>query len=431
MPALTDSAAPPPRTKRARMGVLDGLRFLAAAAVMLFHYTALGNPSWGVPPTQVFPGLSDLTAFGAFGVDLFFVISGFVILLTAWGRDVRSYAISRITRLYPAYWVAVLLTGFLLLVLWPDRRDDVELTTVGVNLTMLQSAFGMPHVDGVYWTLWVELRFYVLVGVLLVVGLTGARVLAFAALWPAAGAMAHEAGLDLVANLLVWDYAPLFAGGMALFLLTKDRRSLIAWLVLAENVILGAAWSGRETANIIVSNTGHAVPDALSAAAVAGSFALVALATLTRLRHVSAAWLTTAGALTYPLYLVHEYWGWWVIHLLHDALPRYVVLAAAVVVVLAMAWLIQRFVEKPLAPVLRDGLRGAFARLALIDPPTVRRGDATHGAGPGPDGRAGEAGAVQPAASEPPTTGAVPAVTGSSTGSSTGTVRETAGTAAR
>jgi peptidoglycan/LPS O-acetylase OafA/YrhL len=387
------------------MGVLDGLRFLAAAAVMLFHYTALGNPSWGEPPADVFPGLSDLTFVGAFGVDLFFVISGFVILLTAWGRDVRSYVISRITRLYPAYWAGVLLTAFLLLVLWPDRRDDVELTAVGVNLTMLQPAFGVPHVDGVYWTLWVELRFYVLVGILLVVGLTGARVLAFAALWPAAAAMAHNAGLDLVADLLIWDYAPLFAGGMALFLLTKDRRSLLAWLVLAENVILGAAWSGRETAAIITANVDRAVPDALSAALVTACFAAVALATLTRLRHVSAAWLTTAGALTYPLYLVHEYWGWWVIHLLHDSLPRYVVLGIAVAVVVAMAWLIQRFVEKPLAPLMRDGLRRALRRLDVLEPVAVRRSE--------PEAPARGAETTEPVAAPGPEVAREPAVVGS------------------
>lgn len=372
MLASTDPLARPPRTTRARMGLLDGLRFLAAAAVMLFHYTALKNPSWDGTPSDVFPTLSTMTSLGAFGVDLFFVISGFVILLTAWGRDVRSYAISRITRLYPAYWAAVLLTAFLLLVLWPDRRE-LELSSVGMNLTMLQSAFGVPHVDGVYWTLWVELRFYVLVGILLVVGLTGARVLAFAALWPALAAMAHNAELDLLAELLIWDYAPLFAGGMALFLLTKDSRSLLAWLVLAENVVLGALWSGRETARIVVVNTDRGVSDALSAAIVVACFVVVGLVTLTRLRHVSAAWLTTAGALTYPLYLVHEYWGWWVIHLLHDALPRYVVLGIAMAVVLAMAWLIQRLVERPLASVLRDGLRRAFGRLEALDPPAGRR----------------------------------------------------------
>lgn len=351
------------------MGVLDGLRFLAAAAVMLFHYTARMNPSWDKPVTELFPTVSGLAAVGAFGVDLFFVISGFVILLTAWGRDVRSYATSRITRLFPAYWAGVLLTGFLLLVLWPGRREDLDPTTIAVNLTMLQSAFDVAHVDGVYWTLWVELRFYVLIGILLVVGLTGARVVAFAALWPAAGAMAHAAGLDLLADVLIWDYAPLFAGGMALFLLTKDRSSLLAWLVLAENVILGAAWSGHETRAMIADTTDHDLSGGLTAAIVVACFAVVALATLTRLRHVSAAWLTTAGALTYPLYLVHEYWGWWVIHLLSDSLPPYVVLGIAVAVVVVMAWVINRFVEKPLAPVLRKGLQRSFRRLEVLDPP--------------------------------------------------------------
>lgn len=353
------------------MGMLDGLRFLAAVAVMLFHYTALGNPSWGQQPVEVFPGLSDLTYVGAFGVDLFFIISGFVILMTAWGRDVRSYAISRITRLYPAYWVGVLLTAFLLLVLWPDRKE-IELTDVGVNLTMFQSAFGVPHVDGVYWTLWAELRFYVLIGVLIVVGLTGARVLTFAALWPAVAAMAHTTGLDLLAELLIWDYAPLFAGGMALFLLTKDRRSLLPWLVLAENVVFGVAWSGHETAGIITGNVDRTPSGALIAALVVGCFAAVALATLTPLRHVSARWLTTAGALTYPLYLLHEYWGWWVIHLLHDSLPRYAVLAIAMVVVIAMAWAVQRLVEKPMAPALKKGLEGAFRRLSALDSQPAR-----------------------------------------------------------
>ena len=378
------------------MGVLDGLRFLAAVAVMLFHYTALGNPSWGQRPVEVFPGLSDLTYVGAFGVDLFFIISGFVILMTAWGRDVRSYAISRITRLYPAYWVGVLLTAFLLLVLWPDRKE-IELTDVGVNLTMFQSAFGAPHVDGVYWTLWAELRFYVLIGVLLVIGLTGARVLAFAALWPAVAAMAHTTGLDLLAELLIWDYAPLFAGGMALFLLTKDRRSLLAWLVLAENVIFGVAWSGHETAGIITGNVDRTPAGALVALLVVGCFAAVALATLTPLRHVSARWLTTAGFLTYPLYLLHEYWGWWIIHLLHDSLPRYVVLGIAMVVVTVMAWLVHRFVERPMAPALKKGLEGAFRRLSALDKPAPRTAPASGpSAGPAAEPAAGPA--VEPVA---------------------------------
>lgn len=356
------------------MGVLDGLRFLAALAVMMYHFTARSHTSWGAEPVDVFPGLSDLTAWGAFGVDLFFVISGFVILMTAWGRDVRSYATSRVTRLFPAYWAGVLLTGFLLIVLWPGQKE-LNATDVGVNLTMLQTAFGYPHVDGVYWTLWVELRFYILMGILLVIGLTGSRVLAFAALWPALGAMAHSANVDLVAELLVWNYAPLFAGGMALFVLTRDPRSVIAWLVLLQNVILGAAWSGGHSRGIITRGSGIELSEPLCALIIVGCFTVVSLATLTPLRHIAAGWLTTAGLLTYPVYLLHEYWGWWFIDVLNDSLPRYVVLAIAMVAVIAMAWAVHRFVERPHAPRLKRGLNQAFTALSAMDAATDRSRD--------------------------------------------------------
>jgi peptidoglycan/LPS O-acetylase OafA/YrhL len=359
-------------TSPGRMGVLDGLRFLAALSVMMYHFTARTHTSWGDEPLAVFPGLSDLTVWGAYGVDLFFIISGFVILMTAWGRYVRSFATSRITRLFPAYWAGVLLTGVLLIVLWPGHKD-IDATDVGVNLTMLQTAFGYPHVDGVYWTLWAELRFYVLVGILLVVGLTGARVLAFAALWPALGAMAHSADVDLLAELLVWNYAPLFAGGMAMFVLTRDPRSVLAWLVLLQNVVLGAAWSGLHSRGIIGRGSGMELPELWCALIIVACFTVVGLATLTPLRRVAAGWLTTAGLLTYPLYLLHEYWGWWFIDVLNDALPRYVVLAIAMAAVIVMAWLVHRFVERPLAPRLKRGLNQAFTALSAMDAATGRR----------------------------------------------------------
>jgi len=347
-----------------RMAVLDGLRFLAAVAVMLFHFTARSNPSWGQPVSEVFPALQPITSLGAFGVDLFFVISGFVIPLTAWGRGIGAYTASRISRLYPAYWAGVLLTGFLLLVLWPDRRD-LDVTTVMVNLTMLQEAFGYGHVDGVYWTLWAELRFYLILGVLVVIGVTTGRLLALAAVWPPLAALAELSGMDFLATMLVSDYAPLFAGGIALYVLSRNSRSVIAWLVLAENVLIGASWSAERTQDLIQATTRSEISTATAALAVVACFALVAAATLTRLRHFSATWLTTAGLLTYPLYLLHEYWGWWVIHLLHDRLPVVVTLAAAIAVVLVLAWLVHRLVERPLGRRMRRALDRDLVRVGV------------------------------------------------------------------
>lgn len=364
----TNDAAPKAAAKKpdlGRMAALDGLRLLAAVAVMLYHFTARENPAWGegtVPP-DIFPELSRYTMFGQFGVDLFFVISGFVILMSAWGRPVNAFVTSRVTRLFPAYWAGVLLTGFLLVVLWPERKE-VQLSDIATNLTMVQSAFGVSSVDGVYWTLWYELRFYVMIGVLLLVGLTGARALAFAALWPTAAVMADTAGSGLLANLLLAEYAPLFACGMAMYMVARDRRSMLAWLVLAQNVVLSVTWCAGNTRDRLIGWT-TLEPSVMQCVLMTlGCIGLVALVTLTPLRRLSSSVLTTAGLLTYPLYLIHQYWGWWIITGLRDDLPPYAVLAIAAAVAILLAALVHVLVERPLAPILKRGLARSFARLA-------------------------------------------------------------------
>ncbi|MFD6812242.1 acyltransferase family protein, partial [Streptomyces anthocyanicus] len=98
--------APRPR-KRGRLYVLDGLRLGAALMVVAFHYTALGAEAWDRPAWTVFPEVSRFTSYGYLGVQLFFVISGFVICMSAWGRPLKAFFVSRVIRLYPAYWFAV------------------------------------------------------------------------------------------------------------------------------------------------------------------------------------------------------------------------------------------------------------------------------------------------------------------------------------
>ena len=195
-------------TQNPRLAVLDGLRFAAAAAVLVYHFVAVNHHAWGARTSTSLPDAQAVTAYGSFGVQLFFVVSGFVILMTAWGRDVRGFVASRAGRLFPAYWASVLLTVILLVLVVPGRRD-VDLPQAAANLTMVQRAFGIPDLEAVYWTLWSELRFYVLVGVLVAVGLTRARVLAFVVLWPVAGAIATQTGSELLATMLVAPDAPL------------------------------------------------------------------------------------------------------------------------------------------------------------------------------------------------------------------------------
>jgi peptidoglycan/LPS O-acetylase OafA/YrhL len=97
-----------------RFRVLDGLRFVAAVSVVVFHFTARAHDDWGTSVDRAFPTLSQYAAYGTLGVEFFFIISGFVILMTAWDRSLPDYTASRIGRLFPAYWAGVALSTLLL-----------------------------------------------------------------------------------------------------------------------------------------------------------------------------------------------------------------------------------------------------------------------------------------------------------------------------
>jgi peptidoglycan/LPS O-acetylase OafA/YrhL len=74
-------------------------------------------------------------------------------------------------------------------------------------------------------------------------------------------------------------------------------------------------------------------------------------------------WLTTAGLLTYPFYLLHQSVGWALIHGLRDLRPRKLTLVLVILIMLVAAWLLHRLVEKPLARVLKRKLAESSAHL--------------------------------------------------------------------
>ncbi|MEV7972673.1 acyltransferase [Cellulomonas sp. NPDC089187] len=349
LPVVRTTAVPVPRGSR--LVALDGLRFLAAAGVLLYHFIARETDAWGRDLAEVAPALAPTATYLSLGPELFFVISGFVILMTAWGRSVPDIIGSRVGRLYPGYWVGVLATGFLLLVIWPGK--EITGGQMLVNLTLLQSLVDVGHVDGVYWTLWVELRFYLLIVLFAAVGITRRRVLAFAALWPLAAMTARVLGWSDAVTWLVAPYAPLFAAGMALYVIHRCGHTWAPWLIVAGNAVLVLAALVPARMDSLGRNSVHAPTSWGLAMALLGCIAVVAIVALTPVNRWTWSGLTTAGALTYPLYLLHEYWGLWVIHLLHDRVPVWAVLLAATALSLLLAWLVHRFVERPLGPRLR------------------------------------------------------------------------------
>jgi len=356
---------PEPPARGGRLAVLDGLRFLAVLLVVLYHYVAFGS-DWGRPRADVFPVLYLPASYGWLGVQLFFLISGFVICLSCWGRSLSDFFTSRVVRLFPAYWFAVAATTLVVAVV-PGATAPRSWSDVLTNLTMLEYPFGAPYVDGVYWSLWAEARFYLIFAVVVWLGLSYRKVLAFCFLWAAAGVLAYGLpGVPLLQALAMPEYCWFFIGGMAFHLMRRFGPDLLLWLLVGFSFLAGCRAS-EPTYRFVAANSAYALPEWGMTAVLAVFYLLMAGVALDWFRRIDWRWLSTAGAVTYPLYLLHEYIGWEAIEKLRYDVNPWVLAGSLLVLMLAGSWAVNRYVEQPLSRWMKGQLRRSFERMRAVD----------------------------------------------------------------
>ena len=352
----------PARRPLPRLYAVDGIRLVAALMVALHHYAGTtrvdqpGNAIWGRPVSEIMPTVFRFASFGWVGVEIFFVISGFVICMSCWGRTPKDFFVSRVVRLYPAYWVAVAFTVAVLVALpgvWrrPQGRDIL------LNLTMLQSGSGVRNVDVVYWTLWSELRFYLLFMIVVVMGLTYRRVVVLCCIWGAAAMLAPVSDFPLLVLGADPSAAWYFIAGLTLYLMHRFGQDLLLWSILAMAWLMGQRELGERVEHEDVSSWRGSV---LIFTVFLLVMVAVALGYTDRIRWK---WLVTAGCLTYPLYLMHYVAGTTLISSLHDTMDPRLLVAVVILGFLVLSWLVHRCVERPTARLLKRGLESSFTRL--------------------------------------------------------------------
>lgn len=338
-------------TSRQRLTEIDALRGVAAILVVLFHYTTRFEELFGHTQAPAFS-----VPWGHLGVNLFFEISGFVIFMTlARTRQPMDFVVSRFSRLYPVYWAAVLLT-FLVVGMLGLPGKEVGLGTALANLSMVHSLFGVPNVDGVYWTLEVELIFYTMAFVayrlrllpqvhVLLLLLFGVRLLYWG--------FAQFLHIDLpwmISRLLMLKYIPWFAAGIMVYRLALQRETPRRDLaLLAAAALLQALVDSAAMAALLL--------------ALAGVLYCAATGRLPFLNHPLFAGL---GAISYTLYLVHENIGWALILRMERAgLDPNLAIAIATVLALAVSAALTLAIERPaMAWIRRRYKERAAARTA-------------------------------------------------------------------
>jgi peptidoglycan/LPS O-acetylase OafA/YrhL len=144
-----------------RLDWIDSIRGLAALLVVVFHFWEVArdlNPQ--LTKAGLYPMIDwliyNMFNIGKVGVVMFFAVSGFVIpfsLLKYSDHNVYRFMISRFFRLYPIYWLSIIL-AVVVLGIRPKTWEFIA------NMTMLQKFVGINDLLGVYWTLQIELIFY-------------------------------------------------------------------------------------------------------------------------------------------------------------------------------------------------------------------------------------------------------------------------------
>ncbi|GAA0373981.1 acyltransferase [Microbispora corallina] len=365
--------------KGPRLVELDALRFVAAFAVMSFHFMAASRSLWDEYPTTLFAPVSRLSSLGILGVELFFLISGFVILMSVWGHTVGEFAVSRVSRLFPAYWFAVVVI-FIMYRFSGVTAFDPKLSTGEylLNLSMLQGAFGVGHAGAVFWSLWVELRFYVLIGVFALFGITLRRCLAFLGAWLALALAAELTQNDVLVFVFQPRQAPYFIAGMAFFLIHRfgPRAGwLLPWAFVAGGYAM-SLYAATERVGERVRLIGlkhYPAPPENVVVAISVIFLLMAAVSLGWLRWLRWRPLMTLGALTYPLYLLHQTVSAVLIPTYRDIVDPWLLVAITMAVSIAIAYLAYRMVDRP-------GQRWLRVRLGAL----VARTGGRRGAGGGP-----------------------------------------------
>ncbi|GAB3719497.1 acyltransferase family protein [Spirosoma lituiforme] len=354
-----------------RVYTIDLLRFVAAFSVVLYHYTFRGYYADNLSPVA-YPALESVCKYGYLGVNLFFMISGYVILMSAYKKSLRQFFVSRITRLYPAYWVACTLTFLIVWFFAPAKNSadwsyyyNVSIPRYVVNLTMLQSFVGAANVDGVYWTLGVELSFYFLISLLIFYKLFDYLMPTLVG-WLAITVVIGPASTSHLIVLLFPKYSPFFMAGMLFYLLHTQYTTPwklytllgISFLLAARSIIYESGEYSQHFRQDFSPLVGLAL--------LLSFYVVFWLIARGRLTLASYTWLATAGALTYPLYLLHHNIGFILLYRLGGSLNRYLLLVLLIGFMLFGAYLIHALVEKRLSQTLGQQLGKRFNAIGRV-----------------------------------------------------------------
>ncbi len=333
---------------------LDLLRFIAAFSVLLFHYTFLNGVQ--VQSVPIYPFLESIFKYGYFGVELFFMISGFVILLSAQNKTWKSFIVSRITRLYPAFLIAVTITSALILIMG-SIDSNLSLSQYLWNLTMIPEYVGIQNIDPVYWTLQIEIKFYFWIFILLLFKQIQ-NIEPIILIWLAISVL-DIFGLQhtIIRRLFMPEWAPYFSAG-ALFYIIKTQginTQRLAMLGLCFSLSLYFATDNASNKTDIY--TIYFSPYILGLLLAFYYVLFTYIINNNKKIQLPHALFIALGGISYPLYLLHQKIGSLLfVEYASFGINKYLLLFLITTIMIIVSYVLYRYLERGIAKNMKQKL---------------------------------------------------------------------------
>ena len=345
--------------EKSRYLELDALRGIAVLAVVFYHYTFAYDFHF-----KLFSDHKLYLYHGNLAVHLFFVISGFVIFLTLEkSKRKTDFLVSRFSRLYPSYWVAMLVTLTVITVFPVPTLGHYTIKEVAMNLTMLQGFTKLRLIDQVYWTLKMELTFYIIMYLLYLNKLLSKIEWACLA-WLAFSLISSIFKIPLkkyLDVLFVLEYAPLFIAGINFYLIKNKGGSILNHIIIALSLVVEVRW-------LLM----HPDENYVSVILFAGIYALFYLFAYGRLSWINNRVLLFLGSISYSLYLLHNVIGYSIIYRLRQYTDLQIIyVTIPFIFSIALATLMTFYIEKPAIRFIRNSYKKRTAKNIDYQPGTV------------------------------------------------------------
>ena len=303
---------------------IDNIRALAAISVCLYHYTYRINDLYDL-------NLSiDIFKFGYLGVELFFILSGYLMLGSITKYSPVQFFKKRFNRIYPTFFVSVIFTSIITLIFSKHSRVDLSLIQLISNLTFLNIPLKIDSIDGVYWTLFIEVLFYFLLFALAFFQKVTkikdkiVELIIFISLIGSGFWLLNPGYLSKI--FLIFGYLYLFIIGI--LIKTKKYPFYIRLISVAIFLLCYSLYS-----NVLIEELFIIIASILA-------IILIDLNIL----NIKNSWLSNFGRISYPFYLIHQNIGYFIILLL--PMEEFITIPIAILLITLISYILNRYVEE-------------------------------------------------------------------------------------